>query len=215
MRAVGAEGIGATSASVRANTNHMGRADRRSGGGFQAWTPAGVTQKSTSENRSCREVVIERWTSGLRAPRVGDRFPAAVRGDRTLLRQCGEPESRAITSAARRGAPDRVSGRQTADESATRVRDNGVGFDMQIRRQAVFGAFPSAHRGSEFSGTGVGLANVQRSGVGRHAAAVMGGGKVDGVRCFNTFCFTVPIECDRIPRAAKMDKTARDRHPYW
>ena len=88
-----------------------------------------------------------------------------VRADRALLRMAlVNLISNAVKFTSGRAEAKIEIGRWPGDakEAVIFIRDNGAGFDPEYAGK-LFGVFQRLHGQNEFEGTGIGLANVQRS----------------------------------------------------
>ena len=111
-------------------------------------------------------------------------------GDRSLIRQVvANLLSNAVKYTRLKDSGSvRVGGELKNGESVYCVQDNGAGFNMKYYHK-LFGVFQRLH-GSEFEGTGIGLAIVSRI-IRRHGGRVWAEGKVGKGA---TFYFTLPAD---------------------
>jgi PAS domain S-box-containing protein len=138
-----------------------------------------------------RSVAEEQIASATRpAKLVVGKLPRVL-GESAPLRQVlHNLIANAVKFSAKRECPEvEISCVSGADGIIVSVRDNGAGFDMEYA-ESLFEVFRRLHDGSEFEGTGIGLAIVRRI-IRRHGGRVWGTGSVDGGA---TFSFSLPVE---------------------
>lgn len=135
--------------------------------------------------------VFDELRAGMegRVPRFVIQPMPAAWGDPGLVRQVWTNLlSNAIKFTSRKPDPVIEVGAQVnRDETIYHVKDNGAGFDMAYYDK-LFGVFQRLHTTSQFPGTGVGLAIVQRI-VTRHGGRAWADGRLDEGA---TFYFTLP-----------------------
>ncbi len=157
---------------------------------FSRFSRAAMSAVPIDMDQMVRLVYMELTTAEQRERidfRVGTILPAV--GDPTLLHQTwSNLISNAIKfSADRKRSVIEVDSRREAKENIYSIKDNGAGFDMQYADK-LFGVFQRLHTESEFKGTGVGLAIVQRI-IRRHEGRVWAEGETGKGA---TFYFSLP-----------------------
>jgi len=144
--------------------------------------PVDLSALATSILAGLREAAPER--------RVAVEIAAGVkaRGDRRLLRVVLENLLRNAWKFTAKHSTARIEfgATKAAGARVFFVRDDGAGFDMAYQDK-LFGAFQRLHGMTEFEGTGIGLATVQRI-VHRHGGRVWAEGEVEHGA---TFSFTL------------------------
>jgi signal transduction histidine kinase len=140
-------------------------------------------------SRMAREAFQDACAAAKRKPELLLQPLPPAHGDAPLMKEVwGNLLMNAVKfSAPRERAEIEVSGRENGAQCIYSVRDNGVGFDMRYHDKA-FGMFQRLHPETEFPGSGVGLAIVQRI-VTRHGGRVWGESTVGAGA---TFHFSLP-----------------------
>src|SRR5580658_2528379 len=161
--------------------------------GLARTTRRELVRERVDLSRLVQEVVSQfRVAEPERQPTVTIAPKLEVEGDRQLLRVMMENLlGNAWKFTSKRTDASIEFGVRKDPQPVYFVRDNGAGFDMRYADK-LFGAFQRLHDSSEFPGSGVGLASVQRI-VNRHggriwAESVVGGGA--------TFYFVLPTTSD-------------------
>ncbi len=150
---------------------------------------AAVVRREIDVESQVREIFDEQKAQyeGREIELINGHLPPCS-GDATLLRQVWvNLLSNALKYTSKRErAVIEIGARAEKGETVYFVRDNGTGFDMRYAHK-LFGVFQRLHRQEDFSGTGVGLAIVQRI-IHRHGGRIWVEAEVD---LGATFFFTL------------------------
>jgi PAS domain S-box-containing protein len=147
---------------------------------FSRFSRQVITPVTIDMHRLVEECINEAAPGGV-LPAVNlviEDLPAAF-GDRNLIKQVWfNLLSNALKFSVRNPNPQiTVGSKETGDQIIYFVRDNGAGFDMQYADK-LFKVFQRLHKDSDFEGTGVGLAIVQRI-VQRHGGRIWAEGNLN------------------------------------
>ncbi len=145
---------------------------------------SGMAQQIVDELR--REVGLRPMTVTI-APNI------VARGDRQMLEICLRNllENAVKYTSKKPDAAIEFGQMQKAGENVYYVRDNGAGFDMAFANK-LFKPFSRLHNDSEFEGSGIGLATVQRI-IERHGGSIWAEASPDAGA---TFWFTLGESMD-------------------
>jgi PAS domain S-box-containing protein len=149
-----------------------------------------ITMSAVNMNELVEEAIQELETGGMAIPvKLKQHKLRTARGDSRLLKQVWiNLISNAIKySGAKKDPIIEIGMIDEKDKHIYYVKDNGAGFDMQYAGK-LFAVFQRLHKEEEFTGTGVGLALVQRIIV-RHGGNIWAEAKVNEGA---VFYFTLP-----------------------
>lgn len=161
--------------------------------------PVDLTQLASTILSELQQTNAERTVNYRVAPNL------RAHGDRQLLRIVLENllGNAWKYSSKQEQAEIEFGSKQENEETVFCVRDNGAGFDMAYATK-LFGAFQRLHTATEFPGTGIGLATVQRI-IHRH------GGRIWAESVVNqgaTFFFTLPALAGAQPQPEPEEEDA-------
>ena len=149
-----------------------------------------LTKHNTDMNALVQIVISEQMAIADKPIQFNIKTLLPIVCDSTLIRQVwSNLISNAIKYSGKRDNQCiEISATQKDSHIVYSVKDNGVGFDMQYAHK-LFGVFQRLHKQTEYEGTGVGLALVQRIII-KHGGLVWADAEVDKGATFN---FSLPI----------------------